>query len=121
MASRIDESIILKMQELERNGLSHSEIANLMGKTKNSVTGALYRRKNKIKSCNPHKGRATAIKNTVNLDMPITKDGITIFELKNSLCRAMIGHHKYCGHTEYKRSYCEKHFKEYHQGRWNRA
>lgn len=91
---------------------SYSRVGELMGMSKNAVSGYVYRDKHhKPKKLEPHKSRATAIKNVINLDMPETNEGITIFELKNTSCRYMIGDHKYCGDKAFNRSYCESHYK----------
>ena len=98
--------------DLIKYGFSYSRVGELMGMSKNAVSGYVYRDKHdKPKKLDPHKSRATAIKNVVSLDMPETNEGITIFELKHNSCRYMIGDHKYCGDTVLNRSYCETHYK----------
>ena len=105
----------LKMLDLIKSGLSYTEVGKMLGMTKNAVSGMVYRIKNrgwisKPKKLNPNKPKATKMKNIVSLDMPETPLGLTIFELKENTCRYMIGNHKYCGCTSFKRSYCVTHY-----------
>jgi hypothetical protein len=112
----IPEPDIIKMLELERTGLSHSKIAAIMGRTKNSVTGALNRRRAKIKSCDTHIAKLKKPKNKIP---PLEKieSGLTIFQLKEDTCRAIIGEHRYCGDIVRRGSYCRTHGNEYYQKR----
>jgi hypothetical protein len=108
-----------KMLDLINTGMSYSDVAKELGTTKNAVSGYVFRIKNrgwvtKPKTENTHKPRVIKIRNKVSISMPPTTDGLTIFELNSNTCRYMIGHHKYCGHMHFKRSYCEYHFKECH-------
>lgn len=92
-------------------GHTYEKVAEIMGNgmTRNAVSGFVYREKNKRTKLNPHAHTVKKIKNKINLDMPVTSEGITIFELKENTCRYMIGNHKYCGQDVSLQSYCKAH------------
>ena len=93
---------------------SYSEVGEMMGMTKNAVSGFVFRDKQpkKIRVSSPHAHTVKKVKNVINLDMPVINEGITIFELRETTCRYMIGNHKYCGDTVVMGSYCEGHAKD---------
>lgn len=123
----LTEEDLMEMLNLIKKGLSYSAVAKKIGTTRNAVSGHVYRIKHrgmivrKPRKVEIHKPRATKIKNIVSLDMPQTPLGLTIFELKNTSCRYMIGNHKYCGCNSFKRSYCVTHYKECYQPKQRKA
>ena len=104
--------------DLIKYGFSYSRVGELMGMSKNAVSGFVFRDKHKHplkeKIVSPHAHTVKKVKNIINLDMPQTPLGLTIFELKSDSCRYMIGHHKYCGAKEFEQSYCQHHFIQCH-------
>lgn len=115
----ITDEVKLEIIRLCKTGLSQGKVAKELNVTKNTVAGqwARYKARGGLLSLPKeirYKNRVKKVKLIPN-EIIITADGITIFELKNDSCRAIIGEHKYCGHKEHKRSYCEKHYKEYYQ------
>ena len=105
-----------QINDLIKYGFTYTEVGKMYGKSKSAISGLVFRAKQMgyvdgIKKLEPNKPKATKIKNKISLAMPPNTKGITIFKLKNTSCRYMIGNHKYCGHKDYKRSYCEYHYK----------
>jgi hypothetical protein len=97
----IDDSTKLKILQLQKKGFSQSEIGKALGVSKNTVAGQLARIK--------------ARGGLLSLDKPVPEDSITIFQLREDTCMAIIGEHRYCGCKVFKLSNCEKHYKEYRQ------
>lgn len=116
----LTEEDLMEMLNLIKKGLSYSAVAKQIGTTKNAVSGHVYRIKHrgmivrKPRKVEIHKPRATKMKNIISLDMPQTPLELTIFELKNTSCRYMIGNHKYCGCGVFEQSYCQHHFIQCH-------
>lgn len=108
-----------------KTGLSQGKVGKLLGVTKNTVAGQWNRYKERgflLKKIRTPKGPNKFKKMKLIPDeIIITSEGVTIFELKNDSCRAMIGHHKYCGHKSHNRSYCLTHYKEYYQPKQRKA
>ena len=100
--------------DLIKHGFSYSTVGEMMGMTKNAVSGFVFRDKQpkKIRVSSPHAHTVKKVKNVINLDMPVINEGITIFELRETTCRYMIGDHKYCGDTVVMGSYCSGHAKD---------
>ena len=99
-----------KIFALIKQGLSYTQIAELMGVTKNAISGFVYRDREKVPiKLDPTVAWVKKRKHKINLDMLVNADGITIFELKETTCRYMIGDHRYCGQIVAKIAYCQKH------------
>jgi hypothetical protein len=111
--------------DLIKHGFSYSRVGDMLGMTKNAISGFVFRDKHKKppkeKKLNPHKARVRKVKNVITFVMPEIGEGVTIFELKNDSCRAMIGNHKYCGNKSHSRSYCLTHYTEYYQHNQRKA
>ena len=115
ISDEVKEEII----RLCKTGLSQGKVAKELNVSKNTVAGQWARYKargNVLKKPRDaiYRNRVKKIK-LIPKEIIITADGITIFELKNDSCRAMIGNHKYCGNKSHDRSYCLTHYTEYYQ------
>jgi hypothetical protein len=108
-----------QIDDLIKYGFTYVEVGKMYNKSKSAISGLVYRAKHMgyvdgVKNLDPSKSKVTAIKNIVE-PMPPTTEGITIFELREDTCRAIIGEHKYCGCKVFKLSNCEEHYRQYRQ------
>ena len=121
----ITDDIKLEIIRLIKTGLSQGKVAKQLGVTKNTVAGqwARYNARGgllkKIRTPKPP-NKVKKIK-LIPDEIIIAPGGLTIFELKNTSCRSMIGNHKYCGCGVFKRSYCVTHYKECYQPKQRKA